>query len=271
MDRGIYVENNDLNLELNSGITIKGALFIMFMVLAYGFLVSIPINIIFYIAKIVKPNVVYLENYKNILSSVLGYVLFVTKYNKDNNHKLLLNNTLKLKGYMFILLILFGYMLFYDNTLGILVSKFINDTWVSKIFEEMLHTPIAALISMVLVAPIFEEIIFRGIILDGLLKKYRAINAIVISGLMFGVFHFNLTQGINAFFIGIILGIIYFSTNSLIPCMFMHFANNFFCWITAYCPFIYSEKFSLTKLFIGIFISSLCMFIFLRNRKVIYD
>lgn len=271
MDRGIYVENNDLNLELNSGITIKGALFIMLMVLAYGFLVQVSIQFIFYIAKIVKPNIVYLENYIDIVSNVLGYLIFIKKYNKENNHKLLLNNTLKLKGYMFILLVLFGYRFFYDNSLGILVSKVIKDEWVSKIFEEMLHTPIAAFISIALVAPIFEEIIFRGIILDGLLKKYKAINAIVISALMFGVFHFNITQCINAFFIGIIVGTIYFKTNSLIPCMFVHFANNFFCLITAYCPWIYSDEFSLIKLFIGIFISFICIFIFLKNKKAIYD
>lgn len=57
----------------------------------------------------------------------------------------------------------------------------------------------------VLVAPVVEELIFRGLVLRGL-EKYGKIFAILISAILFGLFHGNIVQGPYAFAVGLVLG-----------------------------------------------------------------
>ena len=87
--------------------------------------------------------------------------------------------------------------------------------------------PIAILlIETCVIAPIFEETLYRGILLKGLMNKYNSKKAIVYSALIFGIAHLNVPQGINAFLLGLILGVVFYYTKSIYLCMVMHFANN---------------------------------------------
>lgn len=87
---------------------------------------------------------------------------------------------------------------------------------------------IVSLIISCTYAPIVEETIARGIVLNGLLNKYSKTFSIVLSALLFAVMHMNIHQGINAFLLGCFLGYIYAETKSLFLCMFTHFFNNFY-------------------------------------------
>ena len=78
----------------------------------------------------------------------------------------------------------------------------------------------------VIAAPILEETLFRGIILDGFLKNYQPAKAILWSAFLFGFIHLIPTQALNAMFIGVALGWLYYRTWSLWLCMFLHFVNN---------------------------------------------
>jgi membrane protease YdiL (CAAX protease family) len=82
------------------------------------------------------------------------------------------------------------------------------------------------ILAAVIAAPILEEILFRGIILDGFLKNYHPAKAIIWSGVIFGLIHFIPAQALNAAFIGIALGWVYYRSRSLGLCMFLHFVNN---------------------------------------------
>ncbi|AUD02353.1 hypothetical protein CWM47_11270 [Spirosoma pollinicola] len=82
------------------------------------------------------------------------------------------------------------------------------------------------ILSAVIAAPILEEILFRGIILDGFLKNYSPAKAVIWSGVIFGAIHLIPAQALNAAFIGIALGWLYYRTRSLTLCMFLHFVNN---------------------------------------------
>ena len=83
------------------------------------------------------------------------------------------------------------------------------------------------LIETCVIAPIFEETLYRGILLKGLINKYNSKKAIVYSALIFGIAHLNVPQGINAFLLGLILGTVFYYTRSIYLCMTMHFTNNF--------------------------------------------
>jgi membrane protease YdiL (CAAX protease family) len=89
-------------------------------------------------------------------------------------------------------------------------------------------------ITIIIAAPILEELVFRGIILDGLLKKYSPIKSILVSSILFGVVHFNPWQFIAAFIIGCFSGWVYYKTRKLTPSIIIHFANNLVAFIAIY-------------------------------------
>lgn len=83
-----------------------------------------------------------------------------------------------------------------------------------------------SVLMLVVLAPIMEEVLFRGILLESVRSKHSAGRAIVVSALMFGVIHFIPQQVVNAFVIGLILGYIYVRTESLWPVIVIHALNN---------------------------------------------
>lgn len=62
----------------------------------------------------------------------------------------------------------------------------------------------------VIMAPILEEVVFRSIILDKLLNKFqKPFFPVIISSLLFAVYHLSFTAGLNALFFGILSSVIY--------------------------------------------------------------
>lgn len=88
------------------------------------------------------------------------------------------------------------------------------------------HTQLHYDVSSLIVAPFFEEILFRGIFIKKITEKYSPAIAILFSSLLFGLYHMDFEQSVYAFFIGIILGIIYFKTKNLSLVIVIHFLNN---------------------------------------------
>lgn len=72
-----------------------------------------------------------------------------------------------------------------------------------------------ALFSVVIVAPLTEELLFRGLIFRGLDRRYGFLPAALISSALFAVSHFNLVQGIPAFAVGLYLAWLYRVTGTL--------------------------------------------------------
>ncbi|GET23135.1 hypothetical protein JCM18694_33810 [Prolixibacter denitrificans] len=81
-------------------------------------------------------------------------------------------------------------------------------------------------LSIVVAAPLLEEILFRGVILEGLLKNYSPAKAIIWSAAIFAVAHLNPWQGVGALLLGLVIGWVYWKSNSIIPGMLIHFVNN---------------------------------------------
>lgn len=81
-------------------------------------------------------------------------------------------------------------------------------------------------VSLVVLAPLFEETICRGILLGGLRAKYGVIAAWLFSSLFFGVMHLYPAQVAGAFVIGLVIGFVYIATDSLWAAILLHAANN---------------------------------------------
>ncbi len=76
-------------------------------------------------------------------------------------------------------------------------------------------------------APLVEELVFRGAILRVLLGSLRSHwAAIILSAVIFSAVHFNPIQMPHAFFLGLLLGWMYYRTGSVIPGIMLHWVNN---------------------------------------------
>ena len=71
-----------------------------------------------------------------------------------------------------------------------------------------------------------EELIFRGMILNGLARGIGKIGAIFLSGLLFALIHQSITQFIYPFIMGIVFSVVTIKTGNLFYSMIMHLFNN---------------------------------------------
>ena len=81
------------------------------------------------------------------------------------------------------------------------------------------------LLVAVIIAPLMEEIIFRKLLIDRM-RLYGERIAVITSGLMFGLFHGNLSQVVYAVLLGIIFGYVYLRTGKLRYTIALHFIIN---------------------------------------------
>ena len=87
-----------------------------------------------------------------------------------------------------------------------------------------------------ILAPLAEEVVFRGAILRtllGIMSKKNHWVAILISAAIFGVVHANLAQFVNALLMGLLLGWMYYRTGSLVPGILLHWVNNTMAYVLA--------------------------------------
>lgn len=88
------------------------------------------------------------------------------------------------------------------------------------------------LVYMVICAPIMEELIFRKLIVDRTVRYGQGV-AILVSGLMFGLFHGNLNQFAYAFTLGMFLAFLYVKTGKIQYTIGIHMSLNFMGGIVA--------------------------------------
>lgn len=109
------------------------------------------------------------------------------------------------------------------------------DDSAERLFASLMKEP-WGYVAVGILAPLAEEIVFRGAILRTLLDMMSKKNhwvAIMISAAIFGVVHGNMAQFVNALLIGLILGWMYYRTKSLVPGILLHWVNNTVAFILA--------------------------------------
>ena len=82
------------------------------------------------------------------------------------------------------------------------------------------------LLGVAIVAPIFEEILVRGVIFNDFRKATPVWVALIIQALIFGIMHMNIIQGTYAFLLGLILGLLYLRYKSIIAAILLHTTFN---------------------------------------------
>jgi len=109
------------------------------------------------------------------------------------------------------------------NFFGLLLPEDVADY---NMLERMMGSGIVSIITICILAPFLEEMLFRGIILRGFLNHYSSKKAIILSSLLFALFHLNFYQIPFAFVVGCYLGWLFYNSKSLWPCIFAHASFN---------------------------------------------
>lgn len=103
---------------------------------------------------------------------------------------------------------------------------------IDTLSEQSFVIYIIAILTYVLIVPILEEILYRGIILRFLENKYSFFAGLMISSLLFGLAHdYDFAFIIFATLMGIIYGLLYKKTNSIIPGIIGHMTYNLYTFI----------------------------------------
>lgn len=133
--------------------------------------------------------------------------------------------------YLLIFPMMFGMMMIADYTtqlipttgdlLGPLYKMYTEQ------FAKLMQDPVSLILMTVILAPVLEEILFRGILMKGMINNgMKPITAIILSAIIFGVVHFNPWQFAGALLLGLVLGLVYYKTKSLLMPVLLHAFNN---------------------------------------------
>ncbi|MBU5255926.1 CPBP family intramembrane glutamic endopeptidase [Tissierella praeacuta] len=165
----------------------------------------IPDNSYQYIAFLI-PSVIYLFLNRSKIDRIL-------KPDMLNFSSAIIIFIIWLASLPLIFLIIELYMYFFGSTLVDIVTEDAHEVFALNVFFTAV-TP-----------AILEEILMRGIILDGYRNKSRLVAAIM-NGFMFGMLHLNSFQFFHTFIAGFIASLIVFATNSIFAGILIHMVNN---------------------------------------------
>lgn len=112
-----------------------------------------------------------------------------------------------------------------NNIVMLLLGIITQAETIFEVLSQIDSLALFALTSMVL-APIIEEIFFRGFLFNGFRQKYDWKIALVISSLIFSLFHGQVATLIPTFLLGALFSYMVHRTKSILPGMILHFLVN---------------------------------------------
>lgn len=85
---------------------------------------------------------------------------------------------------------------------------------------------VADLVILALSPALCEELLFRGVVLRASFPRLGFVGAILLNGLLFGLFHFSIYRFMPTLLLGVVLAALTLRTGSIIPSMLFHLLNN---------------------------------------------
>jgi hypothetical protein len=126
------------------------------------------------------------------------------------------------------LLLLISLLFAFQLGINLPAQKVLHSLFFTEITKTKSFYSIIYILGALSFGPILEEILFRGIILRGLLYSYSPWKAIILSAVIFGIIHGQPIIIMGGIFFGIFLGYIYYKSNSLGLTILLHFSTNLF-------------------------------------------
>lgn len=226
MEKRIQYNKYDAGLGFLSAIFLPAMVAFLYMILAIFIASLCKID-----SDTLKDNTVYL--YISLFLTPLAFLLtfiFVNRVNKVNWKTATgIKNKINFVNVIVCILISFVCVFFVMNFVN-LFDALVSLTGFKGNYD--LPLPIDSiwwlllnLIVMALLPAICEELVFRGIIFNGL-KDYGKIKAVFFSALLFMLMHGGIEQTVYPFIVGVVLGFIMLKTNNIVYPIITHFFNN---------------------------------------------
>ncbi|MCI8351161.1 MAG: CPBP family intramembrane metalloprotease [Oscillospiraceae bacterium] len=86
--------------------------------------------------------------------------------------------------------------------------------------------PVSGFFQAVLLSPVMEELLMRGLLLPALSPLFGPLAALLLSSLLFALLHFNWVQTLSALSCGLALGLLSLLSGSLFCCVLAHLGYN---------------------------------------------
>lgn len=177
----------------------------------------------------------WLMGFYNFIATAAIYlppILLLLKFGKQTGFRLKTNRS---RVPIAILLPLFIGLMVVINAVGNLLRSIAgaiagtNSNAVSTMPQDIVSVIVYFITSCVLAA-VFEEVLFRGCI-QAMLEGFGLKLSIIVTSLIFTVLHNNLLEILTIFVLSTALGYVREISNSVRPCIVLHFVNNVFSFI----------------------------------------
>lgn len=215
---------------------VLGVVFTFLLVnIAFDLLIGSGLGLVLNSYNIGNPTIFIL-----ILSQIIKLILVFVflkfrskKYHKQYGLTYIKNKSLDRDFYK-IIIIAFGVSGFGNVLLSVFLKIFENNDYINTTLEALenilnynsISEYLVLFTSVVIIAPILEELLFRGILFSETKKYLNVAAAIVINGLCFAIYHMNIIQGINTFFMGMVLSYVYYYRRNIKEAIAIHMINN---------------------------------------------
>lgn len=112
-----------------------------------------------------------------------------------------------------------------NNVVMLALKVTVQAEVIAQLFDE-LDSPLLFAVVTAVIAPITEELFFRGFLFKGLREKYGWVNALMFSSIIFALFHGQVATLLPTFLLGALFSYLYQRTESVFPGMILHCAVN---------------------------------------------
>lgn len=186
-----------------------------------------------YTNKLTSSNIVTIMTLvSTLISLIVSFTWFYRGYYKKKKEAGLAESILpKLKDVNSVVFLLAGMISTYSlaviiQELVVLAMPNVNSMYQTAMSLSLGQDTAMGIIIALIVAPINEELICRGIVIERSKRSFGIIGCIVVSSLMFAFYHMNPIQGLYVLPMGIFWGYIAYKFNSVIIPIIGHIINN---------------------------------------------
>ena len=241
----LYHSNNDFEqIGISPKKIVSYAAFALFVLAATVLAVQTLIEVL---VRKFKPEIVTTDWYIWALTAVslvvIGFPIYYLMINRIPDSPK--GEVIKLKPSRFFVILFIGIAAmyitsFFSSILTIVLALIKGEELINPAAEAIIGGNFfLSLIYAAIIAPIFEELIFRKLLLNKL-RRFGDIPAILMTGIAFGMFHMNLSQMFYATVLGFIFAYVAIRTNTVKYSIIMHMIINFIATIMS--PLISSGK-----------------------------
>jgi len=209
--------------------SIKNAIFLCLLLLGLHIAAGIALWIINFISGIGTESILYEAGIIliNLLPSIFVIYIGYKKSHKKFD-KIFVFNNVSSNLWIATTVFMCGFVILSSEINNLLEYFLPMPGYLQEIFETVLSNKyiIISVVSVGIIPAFVEEMLFRGIILNGFKENYSHKKAIIISSLLFGIVHLNPWQFVAAFIMGMVSAWVCLKIKALTLSIYMHLFNN---------------------------------------------